>query len=262
MEANEEVISIDLTEDNLLYRIRRGTRVLYVDIRIPDIIPRPDRTENRAILKYLRVLPGWFATWKTLTVTGMIDSPLCRKDIFSPHSLPPEDVVQDRALYNIFDIQLHDRISDRVFEGVEGARVVVAKIARFEHEIPYLRQELKAYEAFRAEGFAAMPKVYGYMFEEEEDRVVGFAMEYLHGPHAVLDDLEDCQEVLTMIHSYGYILGDLNRYNWIRTDDGMKVFDFEAVMLQTDTIVSPFEEVAALPGYLVDESGIGWRRDP
>lgn len=179
-----------------------------------------------------------------------------------PHFLPLEDLVQGKALYNIFDIQLPDRIRDRVFEGVEGARVVVAKIARFEHEVPLLRQELKAYEGLRAQGFAAMPKLYEYVFEEEEDRVVGFAMEFLHGPHALPDDLEDCEGVLTKIHRCGYILGDLNRYKWIRTDDGMKVIDFGAVMSHADAVVSPSEEVAALPGHLVDESGIGWRRDP
>lgn len=262
MEVNEEVISIDLTEDDLLYRIRRDNRVLYVDIGTPGIIPRLDRTESRAILKHLRVLPGWFASWRTFTVTGKIDSPLCQKNTFAPHSLPPEDVVQGKALYNLFDIQLLDRISDRVFEGLEGDRVVVAKIARFEHEVPYLMQELKAYEAFQAQGFKGMPTLYGYVFEEEETRVVGFAMEFLHGSHAILDDLEDCQGLLDTIHHCGYILGDLNRYNWIRTDHGMKVFDFEAVMLQTDTVVSPAEETAALPGRLVDESGAGWRRDP
>lgn len=152
MGNDEEVISLDLEDDSLLYRLRRGHRVLYVEVKVPDLIPRYDRTENGAILKHLRLLPEWFSTWQTLTVLGRVGSPTCHLDIFQPHSLLPSDLVQDREVYDLAKFEVTERISDRVFIGKQNGSIVVVKIAKFAHELHYLRAELRAYEAFRAHG--------------------------------------------------------------------------------------------------------------
>ena len=259
MENDEEVISLDLEDDSLLYRLRRGHRVLYVEVKVPDIIPRNDRTESGAILKHLRLLPEWFSAWQTLTVLGSVDSPTCHLDIFQPHSLLPSDLVQDSKVYDLAEFENTERISDRVFKGNQNGNTLVVKIAQFAHELHYLRPELRAYGAFRAHDFKSMPEIYGYVFEERPDRVIGFAMEYLEGPHAGPEDLNDCRNILTLVHQFGYILGDLNRYNWVRTDAGMKVFDFEAAIPQSETETTPEDELQALPFQLSDDSGIGQR---
>jgi hypothetical protein len=258
MQAEEQVVSLDLDDDSLPHRIRRGHRILYVEVS-PNIIPRAERTESFAVLKHLRSLPSWSTNWQTLTVTGPIDSPTCQPDVFRPHSLQPSDLVQGTPMYDLADFNLTERISDRVSKGTKDDKTVVIKIARFAHELGYLRQELKAYEVFRAHDFRHMPEIHGHVFEESSDRVVGFAMEYLEGPHAGVEDLEDCRKVLALVHRCGYILGDINRYNWVRTDGDMKVSDFEAPLSQSEANISPSDELAALPFQLSDNSGVGRR---
>lgn len=104
-----------------------------------------------------------------------------------------------------------------------------------------------------------MPEVYGYVFEERPNRVIGFVMEYLEGPHAGPEDFSDCRSILTLVHQCGYLLGDLNRHNWIRTDAGMKVFDFEAAIPRSESKTSADDELQALSFHLSDDSGIGRR---
>ncbi|RMY43739.1 hypothetical protein D0864_15769, partial [Hortaea werneckii] len=169
------------------------------------------------------------------------------------------DLVQDRKVYDLATFEDAERISDRVFIGKRNDSTLVVKIARFAHELHYLRPELRAYEAFQAHGFKSMPEIYGYVFEEHPDRVIGFVMEHIEGPHAGPEDLSDCSNVLTVVHQCGYLLGDLNRHNWIRTDAGMKVFDFEAAIPRSESRTSADDELQALSFHLSDDSGIGRR---
>lgn len=174
--------------------------------------------------------------------------------------MPASDLLPGTTKYDFIVFKTKERISDRVFiSTLDDDTAVVVKIAKFRHELYYLRPELKAYAAFGAHGFTRMPKFYGYVYEEHPDRVVGFAMEYLKGRHAGPDDLEDCSKVLEMVHQMGYLLVDFNRYNWIRTDAGMKVFDFEAAVKQSESETDPSDELRALPAVLADESGVGRR---
>lgn len=260
MEIDEEILSLDLGDWDPLYRIRRGRRVLYVDVRVPEVIPADDRTDFERVIRHLRLLPDWFTEWQTLTVTGSIESPVCRLDIFQPHFVPISDLVPGTTKYNFADFRTRDSISDRVFVSkIDDNTPVVVKIAKFRHELYYLRPELKAYAAFQACGFTQMPEFYGYVYEEHPNRVVGFALEYLKGSHAGPEDLEDCSKILKAVHEMGYLLVDFNRYNWIRTEAGMKVFDFEAAVTQSESETDPSDELRALPDVLADESGVGRR---
>lgn len=260
MEVDEEILSLDLGDWNPLYRIRRGRRILYVDVRVPKIIPEDDRTDFERVIRHLRLLPDWFTEWQTLTVAGSIESPVCRLDAFQPHSVPAGDLIPGTTKYDFTVFSKRDRISDRVFVSkIDDNTPAVVKIAKFRHELYYLRPEMKTYAAFGAYGFTRMPKFYGYVYEQHPNRVVGFAMEYLKGPHAGPEDLEDCSAVLKIVHQMGYLLVDFNRYNWIRTDAGMKVFDFEAAVKQSESETDPSDELRALPAVLADESGVGRR---
>jgi hypothetical protein len=258
MEA-EEVLSLDLEDNDLLYRIRRNDRFVYVSIKTPELIPHSDRSESSRVLKHLRSLPVWQGDWQTLTVTGAQEAPQFAIDSFQPHRVPPSDLIQCEKRYNLKELKLEQRISNRLFKVRLGDQNFVIKIARFKHEIQYLRQELQSYRNLRLRGFTSMPLFYGYVYEEHDDRVIGFAMEYLHGRPAELIDLEDCRQLLKTVHTLGFILGDLNRYNWIKTERGMKVFDFETACAQEESRTSPNEELTALEEMLRDESGIGHR---
>lgn len=59
MDEREEVLSLDLEEDDYLYRMRRGHRIVYVSVLHVDIVPPEHRTEGSRILSHLRLLPGW-----------------------------------------------------------------------------------------------------------------------------------------------------------------------------------------------------------
>ncbi|KIW58793.1 hypothetical protein PV05_03290 [Exophiala xenobiotica] len=95
------------------------------------------------------------------------------------------------------------------------------KVARFQHELNYLRQELQGYYSLQLKGFTAIPAFYGYVYEENQSRVIGSLMEYLCGHPAGPADWEECRELLQGIHRIGFIHEDINRYNWLKTASGM-----------------------------------------
>lgn len=54
------MVSLDLEPDNYLYRIKRGKRIVYVNILGGDIFPSDwRRAERSAVLKRMRMLPKW-----------------------------------------------------------------------------------------------------------------------------------------------------------------------------------------------------------
>lgn len=53
-------------------------------------------------------------------------------------------------------------------------------------------------------------------------------MGYADGRHADVGDLESCRKVVQQMHGLGVIHGDLNKYNFIVTENGTKLLDFEA----------------------------------
>jgi len=78
----EAVLSLDLEDDDFLYRIQRESRIVYVSVLHGDIIPSEHRTDGSRILPKLRVVPNWNGGWTTLTVRK---TP--KGDIEPPHSL-------------------------------------------------------------------------------------------------------------------------------------------------------------------------------
>ncbi|KAL6241059.1 hypothetical protein RBB50_011962 [Rhinocladiella similis] len=131
------------------------------------------------------------------------------------------------------------------------------KIARFEHEIGYLRCELEAYNTLLQGEFTGAPKFYGYVYEETKDRVIGFLMEYLQGVHPHEHDLPQCERLLQRMHDCGLIHRDPNRYNWIKTRDGIRIFDFEMAKQKTPQLAK--DALDSLLNHLRDQSGIGSR---
>ncbi len=222
MNLPKEVLSLDLEDSDLLYRIRKGSRIVYVQIFSPAIIPPEDRTESSAILRHLRSLSGWEGDWQTMTVTGLPEAPEYRLTSFPPHRLAPVDLKIDSKQWgDLNEIKIEDRISDSVWKVSCAGRCLVMKVARFQHELNYLRQELQGYYSLQLKGFTAIPAFYGYVYEENQSRVIGFLMEYLCGHPAGPADWEECRELLQGIRRIGFIHGDINRYNWLKTANGM-----------------------------------------
>ncbi|KAJ6781631.1 hypothetical protein PWT90_08363 [Aphanocladium album] len=110
----------------------------------------------------------------------------------------------------------------------DGAKMtVVAKMARFPWEIAAIDAETQVYE--RLAGKNIGPTFLGHV--QENGRVVGFALEMIHGRrHARPDDLASCQAALRQLHSHGVSHGSLSSHHFLVNDeDGSAVvIDFAA----------------------------------
>lgn len=261
MRYAEEVLSLDLEDNDYLYRIRRGKRVVYVSVLHADIIPPDDRTDGSRVLLKLRGLPKWNEQWETLTVTKPRNGVECTINKFSPHALDHRAILTcaDHR-FNVLDLERRERISDRLSRVVVCNRLCVLKIARFKHELQALENEIRVYHALMNHKFSRVPEFIGYVYEEEEDRVIGFLIEELHGRHANIGDLTICESTVQQLHSVGIIHGDLNRYNFVITGNEAKLIDFEVSTLRKEGLhEEAADELRKLPEKLLDSSGVGMR---
>jgi serine/threonine protein kinase len=235
MSEIEEVLSLDLKDNDYLYRIRRGKRVVYIWVLYADIVPLDDRIDGSRILSNLRSIPKWNEQWKMLIVTKSHNGVECAINKFLPYTLNYRTILtcSDRR-YNLLDLKRCDRISDRVSQVLVYNRECVLKIARFKHELVALEREIRAYYTLMNHKFTLTPEFIGYAYKEEEDRVIGFLMEEIHRRHLDIRDLRTCQSTVQQLHSIGIIHRDLNRYNIIIIGDEVRLIDFEASTLQKE----------------------------
>jgi hypothetical protein len=256
MEDAEELLSLDLEDTDYLYRIRRGDRIVYVSVS-PDLIPKSDRTNGPKVLGHLEKVPKWNERWKTLTVGKTSDGVLSEVDRFLPHSLAERHV--SSGYYNLLDLTRIRRISDRVSLVSQSEQKGMLKIARFEHELEALSTEVKAYSILQAHHSALAPKFLGYVYEEEDNRVIGFLMEVLHGSHPQSRDQQVCEAAIQQLHGIGIVHGDLNKYNILIEGDTVKFVDFEVATFRDDHDFEQSKDLEAesLAGSLTDASGLG-----
>lgn len=129
---------------------------------------------------------------------------------------------------------------------------MITKIARFEWEMPRMEQETRAYQLL--EGSRLAPRFLGHI--HENGRVMGFLLEKLEGRSASIQDLDACETALGKLHEFGLLHGDANRYNFLVTEEGVKLLDFELAE-ENASRESMCEELEHLRVELVDESGRG-----
>ncbi|KAI1919881.1 hypothetical protein LOZ65_004273 [Ophidiomyces ophidiicola] len=239
---DEEFLSLDLAENDYLYRVRKGSRIVYISIFDGSIIPDEYKT-SFCLLKTLRKLPKWDEEWKTLTVrritpTMAIES---TRDEFLPHGLNLENLNIPSAtlFFSFLDLPRISRISDRLFRVMCDGEICIMKIAKFKHELSYLHQEISVY--LKLSDFAQAPKFVG---------------------NPDINDFESCKKTVDLLHAHGIIHGDLNRYNFLNNTQGAQIFDFENSVLKEDadpTVAE--EEIQSLEAMFQDESDIGRRWD-
>lgn len=181
MDKNDKVLTVEVWHNEFHYRIRRGSRVVYVSVFHKDIIPGEmfERTENRAILSHLRLVPKWNEEWTSLTVykthDGTIESIL---DEFPPHSLDINALgIRDQPFFDILSFESTSRLSDRVYQVTLGDKTMMMKIAPYQYMLPALHHEVAVYSLLASRGFARAPKLLGYVYEESKARTIGFLME-------------------------------------------------------------------------------------
>ena len=135
---------------------------------------------------------------------------------------------------------------------VPSPGIVIAKIARFEWEIPRIEQETRAYQLLENSGLA--PRFLAHV--HENGRIMGFLLEKIEGRPAFFQDLTACETALRKLHKLGFVHGDVNRYNFVVTEKGVKLLDFESLG-ESASPESMRKELESLRAELVDESGRG-----
>lgn len=129
---------------------------------------------------------------------------------------------------------------------------VIAKFARFDCEVMYYVAETRAYSWI--EGHNIGPRFLGYL--TEEGRAIGFLLERVEGWHPSISDLPACEAVVKRLHRLGILHGDLNRYNFLVSEKGATLIDFESAQRPEDRGAMK-REMEGLREQLLDDSGIG-----
>lgn len=129
---------------------------------------------------------------------------------------------------------------------------IIAKFARFEWEIGYYITETQVYSWI--DGSNIGPEFLGYL--TEEGRVIGFLIENVEGRHATISDLPACKAVVGQLHGLGILHRDLNKHNFLISERGAVLIDFETAERSGDSEAMEVE-LRGLEEQLVDESGIG-----
>lgn len=129
---------------------------------------------------------------------------------------------------------------------------IIAKIARFKWEIPRIERETSAYQLL--EGSGLTPRFLGHI--HENGRIMGFLLEKIEGCSASIQDLGICESALGKLHGLGFLHGDANRYNFIVTEEGVKLVDFER--LQENASPGAMDkELESVRLELIEDSGRG-----
>ncbi|PPR02904.1 hypothetical protein CVT26_009750 [Gymnopilus dilepis] len=136
-----------------------------------------------------------------------------------------------------------------------GAQTAILKFARFEFEVYGIEKETALYEIIQSRCPGVGPAFLGHV--TEQGRAMGFLIEFLEGRWAGIEDLAKCQEAVKKLHSQGILHGDLNRYNFIVSDEGqVRLIDFADAKLNASE-EDMQKEYDSLPERLVEESGLG-----
>ncbi|KJZ76158.1 hypothetical protein HIM_04614 [Hirsutella minnesotensis 3608] len=237
------------------YRLRIGDQVKYLVIS-PGTF---DRDTLSYPLESLPQLP-WHEEWTVAYISrdeanGELKTSVVNKTLAA--------VKNDwhHARVNCLELEKTKQLTAMALEAVlppslsatlQSSATVIAKIARFDWEIPRIEQETRAYQLLKNSELA--PRFLAHV--HENGRVMGFLLEKIEGRSASVQDLEVCKAAVEKLHKRGLIHGDVNRYNFLVTESGVKLLDFECLREEADP-TSMEKELESLQAELTDESGRG-----
>ena len=173
----------------------------------------------------------------------------------SQENLPSINPLWHSKSYPYLSFEIGEGLRANVYMAASSPlfkKPVVAKFARFEWEIGYYIAETQPYSWI--EGHNIGPEFLGYL--AEEGRVMGFLIEHVEGHHATISDLPACEAIVRRLHGLGVLHGDLNKHNFLISERGAVLIDFETAKRSDDT-EGMEKEVGGLEGQLLDESGNG-----
>ena len=259
------VLSMDVgsADEENLYRIRFGDTIKYISV--DGGVYNHDTLEFPPYLfEQLPALP--VGNWTTARIFREREEqasreheapPLRYELLFTPLKGVASINVWHSSMVDVNDLEEVGFMSARVRVVRYGEQRVtaIAKIARFDFEIPWVEQETAAYRRLDCQGVA--PKFLCHL--TEHGRVMGFLMEKLEGRSAHIDDLETCQNLVRKVHALGILHGDLNRHNFVISKSGAKILDFEHATLGDGSLLATEmdTEFVQLVKNLQEDTGLG-----
>ncbi|KAF2850619.1 hypothetical protein T440DRAFT_79756 [Plenodomus tracheiphilus IPT5] len=124
------------------------SRVVYVYVEDPTIIPEDARTHGLSLLKHLQAYSEWNEAWKTLTIRKDNGQVRCIQNASPPPELCQTNCLGDSPLLQVTQLHTLLDFKQRVSKVQCGSDTRILKIATFAHVIPSHRQEIKAYHFF------------------------------------------------------------------------------------------------------------------
>ncbi|KAJ9255178.1 hypothetical protein DTO195F2_6394 [Paecilomyces variotii] len=252
------VLSMEVDDDNAFeseYRLRFGNQVKYLIIA--------PNTFDRDILSFpIQSLPSLPHTkeW-TIAHISRDETSGDLKTSISNRTLAGVRCQWHHTRIDCLELEKTRQLTAMAFEAISHSTLpitlpspatVIAKIARFEWELPRIEQETRAYQLLEGSGLA--PRFLGHV--HENGRIMGFLLEKIEGHPASFQDLGICETALRKLHELGLLHGDVNRYNFLITKEGVKLLDFECFR-ENASPESMFKELENVRAELVEESGRG-----
>jgi len=252
------ILSMEVDDDDSFeseYRLRVGNQVKYLVIS-PGTF---DRTTLSSPLQSLPPLP-YNEEWAVANISRDEISGDLRVS-FSDRNLAGIHCQWHQTKVDCLQLERTKQLTAMAFEvlshsipelNLPSPTTIIAKIARFEWELPRIEQETRAYRLL--EGSDLAPRFLAHV--HENGRIIGFLLEKLDGRPASFQDLSVCETALRKLHELGLVHGDVNRYNFLVTEEGAKLLDFECVQDNASPELMS-RELETLRVELVDESGRG-----
>jgi predicted Ser/Thr protein kinase len=252
------VLSMEVDDEDSFeseYRLQIGNQAKYLVIS--------PKTFDRDTLSFpIPALPSlpWYDEW-TIAHISRCETSGDLKTFISSRMLAGVKCQWHHTLVDCLELKRTKLLTATAFEAVshpilpitfQSPATMIAKIARFEWEIPRIERETRAYQLL--EGSGLTPRFLGHI--HENGRIMGFILEKIEGRPASIQDLNICETALEKLHELGFLHGDANRYNFLVTKEGVKLLDFER--LQEDaSLESMRKEVESVRVELTEESGRG-----
>jgi hypothetical protein len=156
--------------------------------------------------------------------------------------------------YDYLSFKIGQRLRANVYvaSSSQFKKPIIAKFARFEWEIGYYITETQVYSWINGSNIG--PEFLGYL--TEEGRVIGFLIEHVKGRHATISDLPACEAVVRRLHGLHILHRDLNKHNFLISERGAVLIDFETAERSDDSEAIE-AELRGLEEQLLDKSGNG-----
>lgn len=253
------ILSMEVDDDNAFeseYRIRIGSQVRYLVVA-PGVFDRDTLSDPLPSLPALPYKEDWtVASISRDGVTGNLQTILEKKKLLGVSCLWHQTHI------SCLEIDRVEQLTATAFEAKMPLSLissketqtptVIAKIARFEWEVPRIERETRAYQLLESSGLA--PRFLAHV--HENGRFIGFLLEKVPGRRASIEDLDMCQTVLNDLHGLGILHGDVCRYNFLIAEDRATMIDFENFE-ENASEVDMKAELGKLSQELVDTSGRG-----